>query len=251
MAPLSLQDELFFARIKSDSSRLLCDNPDIPVDESNLVLKAVSLFENRVGRKISYEIDLIKRIPHGAGLGGGSSDAATTLIALNELEEENLPTEELLAMAGKLGADVSYFIQDSICRCTGIGEKIEKLAGLRDFKANVLLLKPSFGVSTPEAYKRWGKASKLQGISYEPQYYNGVEFINDLEQPVFEKYIFLAELKQWLLGRYEVKIAMMSGSGSTIFAIIPKESDARKIVSEVKKNFDPTIWTWYGTCNGK
>lgn len=246
MAPLSLCDELQF--VKADETTLLCNVPGVPLDESNLVLKAVRLFEKAVGKIVNYEINLIKKIPHGAGLGGGSSDAATTLLALNKLENAGLTTQELITLSAELGSDVGFFIVGGICRCTGRGEKVSPEPSLAGFHETVLLLKPSFPVSTPDAYKRWAGSRELPGITYAPQQLNGLEMVNDLERPVFQKFMVLAEIKQWLLSRDGVKAVMMSGSGSTMFAIVDSASTGKLLQKEALARLDPTLWTWVGTC---
>lgn len=249
LAPLDLCDELEFR--EAEETRLVCDTPGVPTDGSNLVMKAVDVFEGKIGRKVHYRINLIKRVPHGAGLGGGSSDAATTLLALNELEAAGLSDGELLDIAAGLGSDVGFFINPRICRCTGRGEKVLPEPGLEDFREIVLLLKPGFSVSTPDAYKRWKGSRFLDGVSYEEQEYGGIGFVNDLERPVFEKYMFLAEVKQWLLGRDGVKAAMMSGSGSTMFAVVDSEERGRAIAERAKAELDPSLWSWVGACGGR
>ncbi len=227
-----------------------CGQAGLPLDESNLVMKALRLFERKTGKSMNYHIDLVKRIPHGAGLGGGSSDAATVLMALNEMEGINLPRAELMSMAGELGSDVPFFIDGGICRCTGRCESVSPMPEMSGFKADVLLLRPSFGVSTPDAYKRWKDSRELPGVSYAARTWNGMEFVNDLERPVFEKYMFLAEIKSWLLEQEGVEVAMMSGSGSTVFAIFNSSADGNVLAAKAKEQIDPTLWAWSGHCHG-
>jgi len=107
MAPLSLADELCFK--KAESYSLCCESSEVPVDESNLVTKAVRLFERASARSCEWQITLKKNVPHGAGLGGGSSDAATTLITLNELEGTNFSQHDLAAMSAEIGSDIPCF----------------------------------------------------------------------------------------------------------------------------------------------
>ena len=235
MAPLELADTLTFK--KADRYQLFCDYPGVPLDDSNLVSKSVRLLEQKTQRRFQYEIHIEKMIPHGAGLAGGSSNAATTLLALNCLEKLGLSQAELSEIAAEIGSDVSFFIYESMAQCSGRGELVEPLD--RDIEANVLLIKPSFGVSTPQAYKAWKDSSELKGISYTEQVYSGLKMANDLERPVFQKHRFLAELKMWLLDQPEVEVAMMSGSGSTIFAIL--NSSGIELEKRVKA-LDSTLW---------
>lgn len=231
MAPVNLEDSLHF----SESERFLftSDCPGIPVDETNLVVKAVRLFERIAGLTVRHHIHLEKKIPHGAGLGGGSSDAASTLKALNQLYETRLERDELARMGGELGSDVPFFLYDSLCLCKGRGEIVAPLPG--EWKQPVLLIKPPFGVSTPKAYKAWAASRELQEVFYDKQPFRGQILVNDLERPVFEKHIFLSVLKMWLLRQEEVGAALMSGSGSTMIAFCKTEKKCREL--GVRLNF--------------
>lgn len=244
MLPVPLCDELHLD--SSPRTELICTTPGVPTDESNLVLKALRLLETKAGRPLPVRVELVKRVPHGAGLGGGSSDAATMLMAVNERENLGLSPDTLVELAGQLGSDVGFFIRRGPCLCTGRGEKVTAapdpgLSGLY-----LVLLKPTFGVSTPQAYKSWAGSRPLEGLSYAPQRVGSVELVNDLERPVFEKYLFLAEMKMWLLNRPGVLAAMMSGSGSTMFALVDSEAAAAALCREALVELDPTLWTWAG-----
>ncbi|MFK7909944.1 MAG: 4-(cytidine 5'-diphospho)-2-C-methyl-D-erythritol kinase, partial [Akkermansiaceae bacterium] len=216
MAPLGLCDELHFER--ADEYALTCDESGVPLDESNLVTKAVRLFERETGKACCWEIDLMKNIPHGAGLGGGSSDAATTLLAMNDLENTQMSLGKLASLAAEIGSDIPFFIYQQVCMIGGRGETVKpvEIEGLSG--TPLLLLKPDFAVSTPDAYKNCLSAEPLHGVDYSAQRMPWGEIVNDLEQPVFYKHRFLAEMKVWLLDQPEVDAAMMSGSGSTMIA---------------------------------
>ncbi len=247
MAPLELCDELEFN--PAERLEMSCDAPGVPVDESNLVMKAGRIMERELGRPMKWHIHLIKHVPHGAGLGGGSSDAACVLRTLNELECGGIDDARLVELAGELGSDVGFFIYGVPCRCTGRGEKVEPLADWAGWKQLVVLLKPGFGVSTPDAYKRWLGSRELQGIEYGPQEVDGCVLVNDLERPVFEKHLFLAELKTWMLKRTGVRAAMMSGSGSTMFAVVEDVAAAQSLMKAAAEELDPTLWMWMGEVN--
>jgi 4-diphosphocytidyl-2-C-methyl-D-erythritol kinase len=186
-------------------------------------------------------VTLQKEIPHGAGLGGGSSDAASTLLGLNEIFAAGLSPDELLQLAAELGSDVPFFIVRSTAICRGRGEIVEPTA----FGSNLrlLLLKPEFGVPTPWAYGRWKDSKEYPGIDYSPQEFGGGRFINNLEQPVFEKFVFLARLKTWLRQQPEVAVALMSGSGSTMFAVLRDGAEVRPLVDRARAEIDPKLWT--------
>jgi 4-diphosphocytidyl-2-C-methyl-D-erythritol kinase len=240
MAPVAgLADRLVFTPAEDFS--LACAAPGVPVDESNLVTKAVRAFQRETGRACAYRVLLEKRVPHGAGLGGGSSDAATALRALDGLEATHLGTARLAALAGELGSDVPFFVYDQPCLCRGRGEIVEPLdcqVGRR-----ILLLKPAFGVATPDAYQRWASAAELPGVDYSPQVLGGLSLFNDLERPVFSKHLFLAEVKLWLLQQPGVAAALMSGSGSTMFALLDDAADAPGLVARALRELDPTLWS--------
>lgn len=234
-----LTDELRFEA--ADEFTLHCDTPGVPTDQSNLVSRALHLFEKNTGKKARYRITLKKRIPHGAGLGGGSSDAASTFLALNQLTGTSVPLQRLAEWAGKLGSDIPLFLYESASWCRGKGEIVEPLD--LPWSDPILLFKPSFSISTPWAYSRWGESQEIHGISYASTQVSEIDLRNDLERPVFEKYRFLAELKQFLLEQPETQTSMMSGSGSTVFAVLRDQKDAAPLIERTLKELDPTLWT--------
>jgi len=125
MVPITLWDEIDIE--KSDSSSQIefrCDDPTMPTGDDNLIVRAAKSFFAATQLKRSVSIDLRKRIPHGAGLGGGSSDAASTLLALNEFFETRLPRETLAEIAKPIGSDVPFFIFQSAAECKGRGELV-------------------------------------------------------------------------------------------------------------------------------
>lgn len=247
MAPIDLYDQLDFHN--SRTTTLLCDTPGVPTDESNLVFKAIREFEKAYGRKAKQRITLTKRIPHGAGLGGGSSDAALTLLAVNEILGTNYDLAELSAMAAQLGSDVPYFLTPTICRCKGRGEIVTPVPELAGWSSPIVLLKPAFGVSTPSAYKGLTCSRRLKGVSYGPQKVDDITLVNELERPVFAKFPVLAHMKHWLLDQPGTRAALMSGSGSTMFALTETPEQARDIAARALQELDPTLFTHCGTVN--
>ncbi|WP_215714545.1 4-(cytidine 5'-diphospho)-2-C-methyl-D-erythritol kinase [Akkermansia glycaniphila] len=247
MAPLDLADEIHFAN--SRTTTLLCDAPGVPTDESNLVMKAVRLFEREYGKKAKQKINLVKRIPAGAGLGGGSSDAVQTLLALNEIIGTGYSSEKMAALAAELGSDTSFFLHPAVSRCTGRGEQVEPLEALAGWTSPIVVLKPSFGIATPDAYRRWADSRPVEGFSYAEQNADGVILVNDLERPAFEKYPFLGMMKQWLLRQDGVKGALMSGSGSSMFALTGSPDEAQAIAQKAVAELDSTLFVWTGIVN--
>jgi len=239
MVPLSLADEIDIDRRDGGGLDFVCDDPRLPT-VGNLAFRAADLFCKKGGFAPNLKIALSKKTPHGAGLGGGSSDAAAVLLALNKLFGAGLSLEELSALAVELGSDVPFFIHESAAVCRGRGEAVSP-AALRERLA-LVLLKPPFGVPTPWAYKRWGESKELPGIPYERQEFPWGTLVNALERPVFEKYVFLALLKRWLLAQPEAAGALMSGSGSTVFAVLRPGGSGEELAARAVENFGE-IWT--------
>ena len=242
IAPISLYDELKIERRTSKQGiEFRCNDPSVPQGDDNLAVRAARAFLKKIKIKSGVVIELKKKIPHGAGLGGGSSDAASTLMALNELFEAKLTREALAKMAEGIGSDVPFFIFQSAAICRGRGELVSPIKLRKPLF--ILLLKPQFGVSTAWAYQRWSGAREIPGVSYAAQQFAGQTFVNDLERSVFEKFVFLAQLKVWLLEQPEVGAALMSGSGSTVFAVMRESADARQLGKRAKTALDPELWT--------
>jgi 4-diphosphocytidyl-2-C-methyl-D-erythritol kinase len=232
----------------ADQFQFTCSDPSVPADESNLVVKAVRGWEACSRQKCSLQIHLEKEVPHGAGLGGGSSDAATTLLGINQLHGDPLRFEQLVQIAAALGSDIPFFLMPGAVRCTGRGEILEQAPSPPTLP--VLLLKPGFGVATPDAYKRWKDSQELPGIRYNAQVFPWGELCNDLERPVFEKHLFLAEAKEWLRRQTGVEGALMSGSGSTLFAILENLEVADSVAEAARQELDPGLWFWAGMTEG-
>lgn len=239
MVPVAgLADRLEF--VPGEAYQLECATPGVPLDETNLVSKAVRVFERATGRVCRYRVTLHKEVPHGAGLGGGSSDAAATLRALDAMEGTRLGTAQLAELAAGLGSDVAFFLFGQACVCRGRGELVEPVS--LDLPHRLLLLKPEFAVATPDAYHRWAGAPELPGVDYAHQRVGALELFNDLERPVFSKHLFLAEMKLWLRAQPGVAAALMSGSGSTMFAVLDNSADPDAILANARRELDPTLW---------
>lgn len=235
-----LADSLHFQQ--ADDFSLQCEKAGVPTDETNLVSRALRLFEQKTGLAANWKITLQKSIPHGAGLGGGSSDAATTFLALNQLHDTKIALADLSEWSATLGSDIPLFLHQSPCWCRGRGEIIEPIELY--FPHPILLFKPAFDIPTPWAYQQWQNSQELPGISYAPQIVEEISLQNDLERPVFQKYLFLAELKTHLQNHPKIQAALMSGSGSTMFALLKNVEDAQEIIASTK-SLDPTLWTHY------
>jgi 4-diphosphocytidyl-2-C-methyl-D-erythritol kinase len=240
ISPISLADKIDIER-QSRWIDFSCDDPTLPSGDENLAVRAAKAFFDKTKINGGVGIKLHKKIPHGAGLGGGSSDAAATLRALNQLFETNFSPEELTKLGSTIGSDVPFFLFESAAVCKGRGEIVNPTK--LNKKLSILLLKPAFGVSSAWAYSRWQDSKEIPGISYQPQNFDGQSFVNDLERPVFEKFVFLAQLKAWLMKQAEVDATLMSGSGSTVFAVLPPNADVELLAKRAREELDREIWT--------
>jgi 4-diphosphocytidyl-2-C-methyl-D-erythritol kinase len=240
IAPISLYDEIRIEKAHPGKDiEFRCDDPSVPQGDDNLAVRAAKAFFEATRIEPAISIELNKRIPHGAGLGGGSSDAASVLLALNELFDAKLSVKALAEMAKPIGSDVPFFVFQSAAVCKGHGELVTPVKLKK--RLSILLLKPAFALSTAWAYSRWQNSREIPGIRYEAQKFADQTFVNDLERPVFEKFVFLAQLKMWLLSQSEVDAALMSGSGSTMFAVM--QADADSVANRAKAALDPELWT--------
>jgi len=242
MAPLALADRLtleLLPNAPAGTVRFTCDDPTVPGDETNLAVRAVRNLEKHTGPRPGLRIHLEKHVPHGAGLGGGSSDAAAVLRGLAELC--SVSPSALQAAAAETGSDVPFFLHGCACDCAGRGEQVTPVEGFT-WRPRVLLLKPPFGVATPDAYRRWTDSREIPGMFYFAQYTPGGELVNDLERPVFEKYPVLGLLKSRLMTCGGVQASLMSGSGSTVFAVLTPEADASAIISAAGELIGPGLW---------
>ena len=191
--------------------------------EDNLIIKCYRNFAKKYNLNKSISIRFKKNIPFGAGLGGGSSDAAHMAIALNELFELGLSKEELAKEVADLGADCAFFIYNTPCYAEGIGDKLTPID--LDLKGTrIVLVKPEEGVSTKEAYS--GITISGEHLDIPDNLGNLDQFANDFEATVFPLHPIIGEIKKRLLdaGAY---YASMSGSGSTVFGLFKNDAEGR------------------------
>jgi len=252
--PVNVCDNLSFTK-GGRGIRFSCSDPRLPTDAGNLVHRAAAAFLQTAGTKDGVHIHLEKRIPLAAGLGGGSGNAATTLLGLNELFGNPLAPARLNDLAASLGSDVPFFLQTKPVLATGRGEKIQPLEAFPALaQMHLLLIHPGFGISTAWAYQQLvkfpralngtpGRARKLIALLQTADARAaGVEFYNSLEAPVFRKYPIL-ELYQEFLRANGAAATLMSGSGSTTFAFIQGEDAAKELEGRFKQKFGQACWT--------
>lgn len=207
---------------------LACSDATIPTDGRNLVIKALDLFRARTGASTRFRVTLDKRVPHGAGLGGGSGNAATALWAANELCGRPATDAQLLEWAGAIGSDISVFFSSGAAYCTGRGEIVEDVAPPLPLDTPLLLVKPPVGLSTPQIFKaldldRRSTADPrdLMARMAAARRLSDELTVNDLEQPAFDTLPELAALQRRLAAEgagdgAAFDSVFMTGSGSTI-----------------------------------
>ena len=252
--PVDFCDRLDFVR-EGFRLTMTCSDPNLSTDTGNLVYRAAAAFLKAARIHDGVRIHLEKRIPMAAGLGGGSGNAATALLGLNELFDRPIASEKLHELASALGSDVPFFLQAKPALARGRGELLEPLEPFPALSGKVfLLIHPGFGISTPWAYQnlarfpealngRPGRAQKLvsllQGGDLTAA---GAEFYNSLEAPALDKYPVLALFQEFLRGQ-GTAVALMSGSGSTTFALFASRAAAEAAAEGFKGKFGAANWT--------
>jgi 4-diphosphocytidyl-2-C-methyl-D-erythritol kinase len=254
MQPISLYDELTVT-LESDGREgiNICTNsPDIPSGSDNIVHKAARLFMDECSVKAgisadispSILINIVKNIPVSAGLGGGSSDAAGVLMALNKLFEAKLSEDELMGMASELGSDVPFFMLNSSAIARGRGEELEKVE-LPSY--GYVLVNPPLGVSAKWAYENLDLTNRAEDntLTYlvealrDPMEAHSL-LLNDLETAVFREYPEVQDIKSKLAeiaGESGLGV-LMSGSGPTVFALFEDHASAFESYELLKNEFD-------------
>lgn len=254
MHPVNIFDHLTFRRAGT-TIQLSCSGDSLPTDSGNLVHRAATAFLQRAKISDGVEIHLEKKLPLAAGLGGGSGNAATTLLGLNELFGNPLGHEDLHQIAASLGSDIPFFLQTKPALATGRGERVESLEPFPAMKgAAFLLVHPGFGISTAWAYQtlarypsalngQRGRAQKLiEKLQTTDLNRAAPEFYNSLEAPALHKYPLLI-LFQEFLREHGAAVALMSGSGSTTFALVKNVTKAESLAEQLKQKFGATLWT--------
>lgn len=228
VAPIDLCDEIELTIAPGDGIEVLCD--DFPGEE-NIVHKAIHLFMQHCPRKSKITAKIKKNIPHGAGLGGGSSDAASVLLQLNEHFEHPLSTDKLVSLAATIGADVPNFFCDGWRRMTGIGDIVESVKG---FALELLLVVPDMPLQTKDAYSRWDKLC----VPETPPVFDFRMHHphNSLQDASVALYPEIGSIVETLLDYGAIK-ACMTGSGSVVFGWFENEKKANEAFSSLSKKW--------------
>ncbi|MFA5100687.1 MAG: 4-(cytidine 5'-diphospho)-2-C-methyl-D-erythritol kinase [Candidatus Omnitrophota bacterium] len=256
---ISLSDRIVL-QLRSDKKIVFrCNDLSLPEDDRNLAVKAAVLMSKTYGMRTGLTIRLLKRIPAGAGMGGGSGNAATVLLGLNKLWGLHLSRAQLGSLAAQIGSDVPFFVYN--CRfalASGKGDRIKPLPEIGRRVLWHVIVVPNMHVSTPLIYKHWDKlsASKNSGTSRLTRPVSNAKLIilalrgkslpglgralfNSLEEVTADMYPQVREVKQALISA-GVKYTLMSGSGSAFFGIVPSRKEAVVFSRKLKK--DNRLW---------
>jgi 4-diphosphocytidyl-2-C-methyl-D-erythritol kinase len=239
MVPVSLYDDIDIRKVRVTKKtretdrpliKVICSNPAVPNGRGNLVYRAAELLLAKAKIKQPIEIRIRKRIPVGAGLGGGSSDAAATLNGLNRLFKLSLSAKTLERLGLTLGTDVPFFVRGRPARARGIGERLQPLHGLPAMSA--VLVYPGFAVSTAWVYRNLPRKLTIPDLNnsillrLKDVGDLGALMVNDLEIITLNRYPKIAIIKEKLL-RAGAAACLMSGSGSSVFGIFHSNRKAR------------------------
>lgn len=250
MCTVSLFDTLCIARTATQGIAFECNDSSLPTDSGNLVVRAAELYfqKLKVGSPSDggISITLKKRIPAAAGLGGGSSDAAATLVGINRLLDGRLPSARLAEEAQALGSDVPFFLAAPSAWCTGRGEKTFPLSPPTVAKWAMIVL-PPFGLSTADVYRRFDELAlgRMEYLSRPldldvwpqlPAQQLLTKLENDLERPAFDLRPELGEMRL-AIERTIDRPVRMSGSGSALFSLFDAEPEANRACENTLQRF--------------
>ncbi|HEY6046407.1 MAG TPA: 4-(cytidine 5'-diphospho)-2-C-methyl-D-erythritol kinase [Pyrinomonadaceae bacterium] len=238
---ISLQDTLTFLAVDEPGISLRCDDRAIPADERNLVWRAAAALQTRCGENRGVRIRLAKRIPVQAGLGGGSSDAAVTLVALSRLWQSELNGREVFEIAEALGADVPFFLFGGAARATGVGKTVSPVADPSE--TYLLVLKPSAGIATSDAYDALNspalttsdakiilsssQADDLSG-KLDPKLLH-----NDFEAAAFQLAPEIGRAQAALM-KSGAQAALLAGSGSAVFGVFENKDAQERAIQAIE-----------------
>jgi 4-diphosphocytidyl-2-C-methyl-D-erythritol kinase len=243
MCCVGLHDTLSL-KMGGDQCTITCAHTDIPCDETNLALKAALVFNEALKAETEIEpsnltIHLTKRIPAGAGLGGGSSDAAAVLNRLNRHYAYPINRRRLMAMALNIGADVPFFIDGRPAIATGVGQVLSPYTGLSPW--GVVIVYPGFEISTAQVFKNLnlGLTNHKKQLNYslfkQGKFDAALLLSNDLETVAAHQFPVIGDIKKELLNQGAMG-SLMTGSGSAVFGLFPDIPSARKAANAMTKS---------------
>lgn len=239
MQSIGIYDTITVAQTNTKKITITCNIDDIPLDEKNIAYKAAKAFFSAANIKNKgINIDIVKKIPHAAGMAGGSADGAGVLVALNELCGTGMSEDELCEIGVKIGADVPFCIKGGTLLAQGIGDVLNKVKPLR--KCSILIAKPECSVNTGYAYKQFDEHGKTHtpdklGMLYAMQSRDLKEICSKMEN-VFEQFIAVdnkVEIKD-VMRTYGALGVCMSGSGPTVFGIFDDKLLAQECAAKLE-----------------
>lgn len=253
---ISLFDELSFLLLDTNAVTLKSSSSTIPQDEKNLAIKAARLIQKRCDVNKGVHIEINKIIPVESGLGGGSSNAAQTILAVNQLWEINLTQSEMIELAKTIGADVAYQLEGGIKLEVQGGKNSGQFENLPSLpKCFIVLCFPGVSISSVLAYEQFDrfktKKNSTQTDNLEPLIEAienqslsliGKSLFNDFETPTFKKYPFLKVIKNQMI-EYGARGALLSGKGSSVFGLFSNKTDAKKTYTRLLKKYPQTYLT--------
>lgn len=249
MVAVDLYDTLVFKEEPSGQLQLECNRPDLSTGPDNLILRAACLLQQRSGCFRGAAIRLVKRIPMAAGLAGGSTDAAATLAGLNRLWSLGLSAAELASMGAELGSDIPFFFHTPAAWCTGRGEIVTPaIAGKQ---LDLVLLCPAFGMATSAVYRQVEvPVEPRDGRSIREALERGD--VQEVGRLLFNRLQPAAQKLAPTIGNFHHRLElfqpagqMMSGSGSSLFAVCPNQHEAQRIARELRHGMDRDVFAVY------
>jgi len=248
--PIDLFDEITIESSEGRGIEIVSTGISIPMDNTNLAWRAAEAFLDKCEIELDIKITIRKRIPPGAGLGGGSGNAASVLIGLNKITK-TLSEQELLKLALNLGADVPFFIRSQTALMEGVGEKLTLLRNFPLF--HYVILCPNIHSTTREVYKKWDELNgpgmgKLESIDEQVRLFSirseNPPLGNDLEQAAVSLYPEIKAFKQ-ILTSLGLESVAMTGSGSAVYAVFRSQEEAYEIYDYL--NTSPTFKVFLAT----
>ena len=245
---ISLSDRLRISLKREKGISVITDSPRLPVDEGNLAYRAASSLLEEAEARVGVEVHIQKRIPISSGLGGGSSNAASTLMGLNRILKLNFSKGRLMEIGARIGADIPFFMLERTAMATGIGEKLEPL----EIRPSIwlVLVNPGWEVSTRWAYEELNFKLTKRPIHIKlPPFFSDIGQVahilhNDLESVTISAYPEIDGMKAELLSQGAVG-SLMTGSGPTVFGLFPHNNEAESAYRKLNAKYGERRWTVY------
>jgi 4-diphosphocytidyl-2-C-methyl-D-erythritol kinase len=248
--PLELHDRIEIYELPEGYDEIItCDDRNIPTDETNLVAKTMKVLRENFDIKKKYRIHIHKIIPVGAGLGGGSADAAIVLHAFNKALKLNLSTEKLNEIGSKIGSDVPFCLLNKACHISGKGETLEQIKVKKGF--DVIIAKPKKGLSTKEVYEKYddmvdtGKGDVdllIKGLEENNEALIKENLVNDLEKPAISLNPDIQVAKD-IMKEQGLELVQMTGSGSCVFGLYRGSKKLEEVEKALNKSGFKTFIT--------